>query len=186
MMKGRRPAGFTLLEIMLVLLVLGLSAAFVVPNLPQNKSDEVKEEADRFYQLVQLWTEQALISGQTFGLRVDDDKYQLFKLTPEDWVEVDAQRTKTNVTMPEGIGLDLEVTGFVDEEDRLFDRESLFDDEMFAEEEDKPKPPQVVLMGNGEIIPFSLTFLDGNTRLWQVKGNDVATFELKSLNEDRE
>ncbi|KXF82534.1 type II secretion system protein GspH [Enterovibrio coralii] len=175
-----------MLEILLVLLVLGLSAAFVVPNLPQDKSDEVKEEASRFYQLVQLWTEQALISGQTFGLRVDDDKYQLFKLTPEDWVPVEKTRTKTDVSMPEGIGLDLEVTGFVDEEDRLFDRESLFDEDLFVEEEDKPKPPQVVLMGNGEIIPFSLTFLDGKKRLWQVTGNDVATFEMKNLNEDKE
>lgn len=185
-MKRGRPSGFTLLEILLVLLLLSISAVIVVPNLPNDQSDEVQGEAERFYQLVQLWTEQSLLSGQTLGLRVSDDSYQLMRLTSKDWEPVEKTRTATSVTVPEGIELDLEVSGFVAEEDRLFDRDSLFDEEMFAEEEDKPKPPQVVLMGNGEIIPFSLTFLVDKKRLWQVKGNDVATFELIALNEGRE
>ncbi|WP_429740698.1 type II secretion system minor pseudopilin GspH [Enterovibrio makurazakiensis] len=185
-MKRGRPSGFTLLEILLVMLLLAISAVIVVPNLPQNQSDEAKGEAQRFYQLVQLWTEQALLSGQTFGLRVNDNSYQLVRLTREDWVPVEKGRTVTEATMPEGIELDLQVTGFVAEEDRLFERTELFDDEMFAEEEEKPKPPQVVLMGNGEIIPFSLTFLADEKRLWQVEGNDVATFKITALNEGRE
>lgn len=185
-MKRGRPVGFTLLEILLVLLLLSISAMIVVPNLPSDQRDDAKQEAERFYQLVQLWSEQALLSGQTLGLRVSDDKYDLLRLGAKEWEPAEKMRTSTEVTLPEGITLDLEVSGFVAEEDRLFDRDSLFDEEMFAEEEDKPKPPQVVLMGNGEIIPFSLTFLVEDKGLWQVKGNDVATFELVALNEGRE
>ena len=185
-MKNGHSTGFTLLEILLVLLLLAVSAVVVVPNLPQNQSDEAKEEAQRFYQLVQLWTEQALLTGQTFGLRFDSDSYTLNQLTPKEWQPVSEGRYANAISMPEGIEMDLEVSGFVNEEDRLFDRKGLFDDELFAEEEDKPKPPQVVLMGNGEIIPFTLTFLADDKRLWQVKGNDVATFEITALNEGKE
>ncbi|KKD59905.1 general secretion pathway protein GspH [Grimontia sp. AD028] len=185
-MRRGRPSGFTLLEILLVMVLLAISAVIVVPNLPQNKSDEAKEEAQRFFQLIQLWTEQSLLTGQTFGLNVEKDGYQLLRLTREDWEPVEQERNITSVTLPEGLVLDLEVSGFVSEEDRLFDRESLFDEEMFADEENKPPQPQVVLMGNGEIIPFTLTIVADKKRLWQVKGNDVATFEVKNLNEDKE
>nr|WP_235956402.1 type II secretion system minor pseudopilin GspH [Grimontia sedimenti] len=184
--EKRAPSGFTLLEILLVMVLLAISAVIVVPNLPQNKSDEAKEEAQRFFQLIQLWTEQSLLTGQTFGLNVEKDGYQLLRLTREDWEPVEQERNITSVTLPEGLVLDLEVSGFVSEEDRLFDRESLFDEEMFADEENKPPQPQVVLMGNGEIIPFTLTIVADKKRLWQVKGNDVATFEVKNLNEDKE
>ncbi len=49
-MKRGRPSGFTLLEILLVLLLLSISAVIVVPNLPNDQSDEVQGEAERFYQ----------------------------------------------------------------------------------------------------------------------------------------
>ncbi|CZF81927.1 Type II secretion system protein H precursor [Grimontia marina] len=168
-----------------MMVLLAISAVIVVPNLPQNKNDDAKEEAQRFFQLIQLWTEQSLLTGQTLGLNVDKDGYQLLRLTREDWVPMEQDRKVTSVTLPEGLELDLEVSGFVAEEDRLFDRESLFDDEMFADEESKPPQPQVVLMGNGEIIPFTLTIVADDKRLWQIKGNDVATFEVKNVNEGK-
>lgn len=190
-MKGRHTAGFTLLEIMLVMVLLGLVAGVVVPTLPHQSKDDAKLEAERFYQLIQLWTETAMLSGQTYGLRVDDEtQYQLLKLTGNDWEAAELQRTTTKVTLPEGVELDLEVSGFQNEDDQLFSRDSMFSDEPLFEsgiglneEEEKIDPPQVVLMGNGEVIAFTLSFLIDGEREWFVRANDVATFELKS---DRE
>lgn len=182
-MKGRRSLGFTLLEILLVMVLLSVMAMVVVPTLPQKENDEAKTEAYRFFQLIQLWTEHSLLTGQTLGLRVEKDSYQLLHLYKNEWEKVEKNKTATSVKIPEGVEIELEVTGFVEEDDQLFSRDSFFDEEMFAEEDEKPKPPQVVLMGNGEIIPFTLTFLVENKRLWLVKGNDVATFELESLDE---
>lgn len=191
-MKRRHTTGFTLLEIMLVMVLLGVLAGVVVPTLPVKSNDEAKLEAERFFQLIQLWTEKALISGQTYGLRVEDDKrYQLLHLDNNDWVLAPEERTSTDITMPEGVELDLEVSGFIAEEDQLFSRESLFSDEELFEsglsdedEEEKIDPPQVVLMGNGEVIAFTLRFLADGRPLWVVKANDVATFELKTADED--
>lgn len=191
-MTRRHTTGFTLLEIMLVMVLLGVLAGVVVPTLPQRSNDEAKREAERFYQLIQLWTEKALISGQTYGLRIDDDnRYQLLHLENNDWVVAPEERTPTQITLPEGIEIELEVSGFVAEEDQLFSRESMFsDDDLFEsglsdeDEEKKLDPPQVVLMGNGEVIAFTLDFLAEGRALWQVKANDVATFELNAADED--
>ncbi|WP_223825574.1 type II secretion system protein GspH [Candidatus Enterovibrio altilux] len=158
-----------------------------MPNLLQNRNDEAKEEALRFYQLVKLWTEQALLTGQTFGLHFDNDHYALHELTLDNWVLVSNRRYAYAVTMPKGVELHWEVTGFVTEGNRLFNRENLFNLKLFTNEKKdklKPKSPQVILMGNGEIIPFTLTFLTNKKRLWQVTGNDIAIFELTALNED--
>lgn len=185
-MKIRHLTGFTLLEILLVLVLLSMLAMVVVPTLPQQKNDDAKNEAQRFYQLIQLWTEQSLLTGQTLGLRVEDDNYELLRLTGNGWESIEQDRTVTSVKIPEDVEIELEVTGFIQEEDQLFERKSLFDEEMFEEEDKKPEPPQIVLMGNGEIIPFSLFFLVDKKKLWEVKGNDVATFEIKSLDEGEE
>ncbi len=195
-MRSRQTAGFTLLEIMLVMVLLGLVAGFVVPTLSPKSDDDAKFEAERFYQLIQLWTEEALLSGQTFGVRVDDkNHYQLLKLGDEDWETVTLDRRTTEVTMPEGVELALDVSGFESKEDQLFSRESLFKDEkLFTsgiglnEEEEKIEPPQVVLMGNGEVIAFTLTFSteEKEDKGWMITANDVATFELKTLNEGKE
>ncbi len=185
-MKVRHPLGFTLLEILLVLVLLSVMAMVVVPNLPQNGNDEAKIEAQRFYQLIQLWTEQSLLTGETLGLRVENKSYKLLRLSSKDWEEVKKERSVTSATLSDDFKLELEVTGFVEEEDQLFKRESFFDEEMFVDEDAKPEPPQVVLMGNGEIIPFTLIFLLDNKRLWKVTGNDVGTFEIEPLDEGGE
>ncbi|MFD2179140.1 type II secretion system minor pseudopilin GspH [Veronia pacifica] len=188
-MYYRRQTGFTLLEIMLVLVVLALSAAVILPNIPTNKNDAVKEESQRFFRLVQLWSEQAMLSTDTFGVRVDNNnRYHLMQLTSDDWVKVTKGRYSKDIELPEGVTIELEVGGFTDQEDRLFDRDSLFDDTLFADEEEKEKvePPQIILMGNGEIIPFKLTFYTDDTPLWLVEGNELASFKLEQLDKDTE
>ncbi|RXJ72661.1 type II secretion system protein GspH [Veronia nyctiphanis] len=187
-MLSRRHGGFTLLEILLVLVVLGLSAAVVVPNISSNNKDTVKEESQRFFRLMQLWSEEAMLSSETLGVRVEDKSYHLMKLSSDDWVRVEEGRYSKDIELPEDVEVELEVTGFTDQDDRLFSRESLFDDTLFEDEEEKEKldPPQIILMGNGEIIPFRMTFYEKDEALWQVEGNELAVFDIKPAGEESE
>ncbi|MGL5291738.1 MAG: type II secretion system minor pseudopilin GspH [Vibrionaceae bacterium] len=188
-MKRKLQSGFTLLEILLVIVLLSMTAVMVVPTLPQASNDEAKQEAERFYQLIQLWNEQALLLSKTMGVQVDKNRYRLLELVGNNWQEVEKKRgTATKVEIPSSVGLDLEMTA-MPIEDQLFSKESIFD-EMFVEKktEEEEKiipPPQIVLMGSGEILPFSLTFLAEGKALWEVTGNDIGSFELKSTDEDR-
>lgn len=50
-MKIKREVGFTLIEIMLVLVLLSLSAMAVIMSLPDNQDDQLEEEASRFINL---------------------------------------------------------------------------------------------------------------------------------------
>ena len=188
MSQRRQAFGFTLLEILLVMVLLSLTAIVVVPTLPQKSDTEAKDEANRFYQLIQLWTEQSLIESKTMGVRVEDDRYRLMALKGNDWEYVQAKkRLATDISMPEGVELEIEVDGLGNDEDQLFSRESLFDETMFVEEEEEViEPPQLVLMGNGEILPFTLLVLADGKEQWRVTGTDVGVFELSHFDEDKE
>lgn len=70
--------GFTLLEIMLVLVVISLGSMVVVMSLPDRSQDEVQQTAERLYQRLQLLSEDAIFSGRTYGLYVDEKSISFF------------------------------------------------------------------------------------------------------------
>jgi len=178
----KRAAGFTLIEILLVLVLLATSAVAVIVTLPESKEDKVKEEAARFHQLIQLLGEDALLNGIDYGIRIDRSRYQFLQLTSQDWQPVQESRFFTEVEMDEEIKLRVEIGGYSwQDKDRLFKPGSLFDEDLFAEQTDKKKikPPQVVVMASGEYTPFSLEFeIDGENQFWRVQADELGQLFL--------
>lgn len=69
--------GFTLLEILLVLVLVSASAVAVIATFPVSVKDEAKISAQSFYQRLLLLNEEAILSGQDFGVRIDVDTRRL-------------------------------------------------------------------------------------------------------------
>lgn len=178
----KRAAGFTLIEILLVLVLLASSAVAVIVALPESKEDKVKDEAARFHHLVQLLGEDALLNGIDYGVRVERNRYQFLQLTSQDWQPVQESRFFTEVEMDEDIKLRVEIGGYSwQDKDRLFKPGSLFDEDLFAEQTDKKKikPPQVVVMASGEYTPFTLEFeIDGENQFWRVQADELGQLFL--------
>ncbi|RWX53537.1 type II secretion system minor pseudopilin GspH [Photobacterium chitinilyticum] len=178
----KRAAGFTLIEILLVLVLLATSAVAVIVTLPESQEDKVKEEAARFHHLIQLLGEDALLNGIDYGVRIDRSRYQFLQLTSQDWQPVQDSRFFTEVDMDEEIKLRVEIGGYSwQDKDRLFKPGSLFDEDLFAEQTDKKKikPPQVVVMASGEYTPFSLEFeIDGENQFWRVQADELGQLFL--------
>ncbi|MCG7584379.1 type II secretion system minor pseudopilin GspH [Photobacterium sp. OFAV2-7] len=178
----KRAAGFTLIEILLVLVLLATSAVAVIVTLPESQEDKVKEEAARFHHLIQLLGEDALLNGIDYGVRIERNRYQFLQLTSQDWQPIQESRFFTEVEMDEDIKLIVEIGGYSwQDKDRLFKPGSLFDEDLFAEQTDKKKikPPQVVVMASGEYTPFSLEFeVDGENQFWRVQADELGQLFL--------
>lgn len=178
----KRAAGFTLIEILLVLVLLATSAVAVIVTLPESREDKVKEQAARFHHLVQLLGEDALLNGIDYGIRVERNRYQFLQLTSQDWQPIRESRYFTEVEMDEGIRLRVEIGGYSwQDKDRLFKPGSLFNEDLFAEQTDKEKikPPQVVVMASGEFTPFTLEFeVDGENQFWRVQADELGRLFL--------
>ncbi|MGF1725853.1 type II secretion system minor pseudopilin GspH [Photobacterium nomapromontoriensis] len=179
---SKRAAGFTLIEILLVLVLLASSAVVVIMTLPESKDDTVREEAARFHHLVQLLGEDALLNGTDYGIRVERNRYQFLQLTSQDWQPLKESRFFTEVEMPDAIHLEVEIGSYSwQDKDRLFKPGSLFDEDLFAEhtDKDKIKPPQVVVMASGEYTPFTLEFeVDGENEFWRVQADELGQLFL--------
>ncbi|BCG16276.1 type II secretion system protein GspH [Vibrio alginolyticus] len=163
MKQMRKHNGFTLIEILLVLVLLSLTAVAVISTLPTSQKDLSKQYAQSFFQRLQLLNEEAVLSGKDFGVRVDDAKstYVLLSLTSEGWQPLKLKQIPSKTKLEEDIALQLELGGGAwDNDERLFKPGSLFDEDMFAEEEDEKKiePPQVFIFSSAEVTPFTLSF----------------------------
>lgn len=167
----KHPLGFTLLEVMLVLVLMGLAASYVVFNVfGASKSDLLKQEVQRLQVIVDMASDYAVLNQAQLGVRIEESKrqYYFMFLDEEDkWQPVTDEDIYDTYTLPEPFTLTLNLDDLPwDTEDQLFDRDifdeslSVSDDEVDIgkEEEKKLPPPQILIMSSGEVTPFSLLF----------------------------
>ncbi|GAA5645484.1 MULTISPECIES: type II secretion system minor pseudopilin GspH [Vibrio] len=162
-----RSRGFTLLEVLLVLVLMAVSAVAVIATLPPSRDEAAKDDAQSLFQRVQLLNEEAMLSGKDFGLRIDEkrSRYQLMSLNDEGWQALKMDGIKADTQLPEGVALQMTLgADSWRDDDRLFKPGSLFDEDMFAdvEEKDKPRPPQIFILSSGELTPVRVTFYPGD------------------------
>ncbi len=194
MKQMRKHNGFTLIEILLVLVLLSLTAVAVITTLPTSQKDLSKQYAQSFFQRLQLLNEEAVLSGKDFGVRVDDTKktYTLLSLTAEGWKPLEMKQIPSKTKLEDDIALQLDLGGGAwDKDDRLFEPGSLFED-MFADEteEKKVKPPQVFIFSSAEVTPFTLSFFpqtgDAFNDGWRVIGKESGQILLVAPGEEVE
>lgn len=152
-------AGFTLLEIMLVVMLMGLVSSAVVMTMPSNSGYKaLKLEAQRLAGFIEVLSDQALMTSQELGIVIEEQSYQFvfYDVAQKQWFAVPPGKFNTSVQLPEDMKLALTLSGFVwddkDEQEELFEDESVFD------EPEEQLIPQIQIMSSGEITPFVMRF----------------------------
>lgn len=172
MLSRRHSSGFTLIEIMLVLVIMGLVASYVVVNAFGNDpQDKLKNEALRFHAVATLASDFAVLNQIEFGLVIDDQRnsYKFVFLDDNDkWVDVPDNPAFVEREIPEEMQIQLLLDGFEwESEETLFSSESLFSEALSVstdsvqignEEDMPPPPPQVMFLSSGDLTEFTLRF----------------------------
>ena len=85
----RQAAGFTLLEILVVIFIIGVLATFVSLKIgSRTLDDRLQTESERFEQLVKLAQEESQVKGVPIGLRFTNSGYQFLALNDKGlWVD---------------------------------------------------------------------------------------------------
>ena len=102
----RAMAGFTLIEMMVVIVVIGVLISVVQISLGDNRPRQARQEADVLLRLMHGLREKAVLDGQEYGLRLTPDSYQLMGFDRERW-----QPLERPVHMPDGLVLALTLDG---------------------------------------------------------------------------
>lgn len=162
-----KRSGFTLLEILLVILLIGILASAVVLNFDGDTAEEqVDKEVTRFQQVFQFIAETAQLRQQEWGVVVAENGYAFVYFADDSWQWVQQPEAAMEHRLPEGFTLQLEIEGLPGAEHNLLSQlewqqeqqTSLSTEEGVA----KPPLPQVFILSSGEISPFRLNFIATN------------------------
>jgi general secretion pathway protein H len=143
---ARTARGFTLLELMIVVFVIGLVTAGVVISFSGGSRDEqLERESERLDALFDYVREQAELQTRDYGFRIDRRGYSfvVYDVLANQWRPADEDDALRERPFPEGIETDVVVEGRrVVLETRKKDVEDFM--------------PQVMIFSNGDISSFEV------------------------------
>lgn len=134
-----RVAGFTLIELMVTLVLIGIVVTIGVLSVGDRIGEQVETEARRLTALTQLASEEAVLQSRELGIRFEQDGYRFFVLESEGWQPLEGDAILRRRELPEQVDMELFLEGLPVDLDVEPDA-----------------PPQVFLHSSGERSPFEL------------------------------
>lgn len=143
MKSPRLTAGFTLIEVLLVILLIGLLASAVVINFSGDSRDKKLEtQTSQLQQLVQIAAETAMLKQQELGLFVDNEGYRFMLFQDDKWHSISEPKSLRPRQFPSGYKIELELEGLEWSEGNLLsqvewqeEEDSLFEENSFDQRE---------------------------------------------------
>lgn len=162
---ARAARGFTLLELMVVLVIISVILTFATLTTGGDpRAEQLRRETRRLAALLEMASEEAVLSSQQLAVRFSEEGYQFMVLQGGQWLPLSGDPVLGARTLPEGIQLRLEL-------------------------EDNPPPslitedsdlPQVFLLSSGEMTPFVVTLsAPESERRFLVKADLLGQLELE-------
>jgi len=161
--QRRFERGFTILELLVVLLIIGIVVSMATLSVGGNEARALRDEAQRLTTLVDLAIQESVLNGREMALEVGEDSYQFLVYVDEEWLplaEVDEFRMRE---LPMGIQLEVEVEGQTANED------------LFGETE----ASQVWIMSSGEVSPFTITLKLEGGPVYRLNGDMMGGLKLE-------
>ena len=135
------PRGFTLLEVMVVMLLIGIMTGFALLSVGGGPRERLTEEGQRLAALVELHQQEAILRGEVRGIRFTRTGYAILSLNEQGaWQPPVAATTLVQRELPEDIVLGL----WVDDRPAKLDADG--------------RQPQVLLLTSGEATEFVAVF----------------------------
>jgi general secretion pathway protein H len=143
-----RCRGFTLLELMIVIVLIGVLVGMVSFATGMNPARQARQEADTLAGVMRQLREQAVLDSQEYGVRLSAHGYRTMQLSARGWEPLAAF-----YRWPENLRLRLKHDGY---------SATLGADE---------GPPQLLMLSSDETSIFTLTF-ETRDRTWLSLSSD--------------
>jgi general secretion pathway protein H len=151
-----RTKGFTLVEILVVVVIMAVVISLAVLSIGVTGRDsQLDEETRRIEGLLGLLHERALLEGRDFGLRIEPSAYEFVVYEParDRWLRMDQEHEFRHRDLPKGVSFQLQL-----------DSQTVVLKPIDSKLSSTQLPtPQVAIAASGEGTPFRLTLLRDQT-----------------------
>lgn len=148
----RNARGFTLIELMVVVVIVGMITTFAVLAIGVTGRDSsIEQESERLDALIRYTREQAELANREYGLRFESGTYEflVYDARREEWRAVEEDDALRLRTLSPGLSFALFLEGRPIVLRRPVD--------------EKTPKPQIMLMSNGDVTPFELRLTRAGT-----------------------
>jgi general secretion pathway protein H len=179
--QQRRVTGFTLLEILVVVVIIGIIVSMAMLSVNMlGRDTEVEDQAKRFWAVLQQTQEETELQSLNVGVFISAEAYEFLRFDQRQnlWIPISDDKLYATRRLPEGLRFRLWLDSRevvlkpalpqrTDEDEE--DEQETDEDKEEAElpealrtiDRDKPPktqsdPPQIVILSNGDIMPFEL------------------------------
>lgn len=160
--KLARQTGFTLMEVLLVVLLMGLAATAVTLGMGgASKEKALERTAQQFMMATEMVLDETVLSGHFVGIVIEDSSYKFVYYDEGKWKPLEQDRLLAERQMEPGVEMVLVLDGLPlvqedEEQDSWFDEPLI---EKSADEKKKFPEPQIMLFPSGEMSAFELAFV---------------------------
>ncbi len=162
----RTERGFTLLEVLAVLFIIGIITSFVGLSVGQRSSRVAQEEAERLYGLVRVAGEESVLQGRELAVEFTRQSYRFLELTNDNqWVAIEEDTFFRERKFPPDVNIELLVEGAT----------ASFDDEK--------KLPRIFILSSGEFTDFEISFSLDDEKAYILRGTINGKLELSRSGE---
>ena len=154
----RARAGFTLIEVLVVITIVGIVLSMAVLSLGLiGENKELDTEVRRYVSLVELARDESMMQGREYGLEVLQQGYRFVELDPltRQWTEILGDDVLRARSLPETIELEL----FIEDKQIPLEYDAAL---LNSGEEDDDRleqfQPHVFIFSSGDMTPFELRF----------------------------
>lgn len=170
---ARRPGGFSLLELLVVIVILAIMVGMTLLSMGTLRSGDVAEtEARRLTALLELVAEEALVQGRDYGVEFFEDGYRFLSWDPDSglWSVVSDEAALRHRRLPADLRVALAIEGREVVVYAANERGEQRSDEIV---------PQIGIYSSGEFTPFELFLVtDFIADAWLVRGRMQGDLEL--------
>jgi general secretion pathway protein H len=170
-LRRHRDAGFTLIEILVVVVLIGLLAAGTVLAVSLTGRDrELDKESNRLFELFKYAREQAELQSREYGVMFKDDGYEFlsYDVRKAAWRSITEDDVLEPRKLPDGLDFKLTVDG----------RPAV----LTRPKDAKDKTPQIMIFSNGDLDSFAATLeRDGGVRSYTLTQDEKGAVILQPL-----
>ena len=169
--------GFTLIELMVVLVMIGIIVSFAVLSIGDgNLERRVEQEGKKLISLIDLAGDSAMLHGEELGLYIGANDYQFVSFVDGQWLPYQEDRLLNRRTLPAQAHFELFLEGLpvdLSGEDETGDG--------FGDNEAPSLQPHLFILSSGERNPFELLINSGDRALYRIKGDLVGALSINPV-----